>query len=93
LYNRVVASYHKAKVEQADMARELAAAKGKTFLFFNCFFFFNFIRLTVSFAHLQLLPPGFRSCRRIFGPPAPNVLKASRRSGLRLPRRRRSMGS
>ncbi|KAK1684560.1 hypothetical protein QYE76_045408 [Lolium multiflorum] len=29
LYNRLVASYHKAKIERADMARELEAAKGK----------------------------------------------------------------
>jgi hypothetical protein len=29
LYNRLVASYHKAKIERADMARELEAAKGE----------------------------------------------------------------
>jgi hypothetical protein len=31
LYNRLVASYHKAKVERADMARELEVAQGKAF--------------------------------------------------------------
>ncbi|KAK1663371.1 hypothetical protein QYE76_051530 [Lolium multiflorum] len=29
LYNRLVASYHKAKIERADMAHKLEAAKGK----------------------------------------------------------------
>jgi hypothetical protein len=29
LYNRLVASYHKAKTERGDMARELEVAKGE----------------------------------------------------------------
>jgi hypothetical protein len=31
LYNQVVTSYHKAKIERAGLARELEAAKGKIF--------------------------------------------------------------
>ena len=31
LHNRLVASYHKAKRERADFARELEVAKGKVF--------------------------------------------------------------
>ena len=31
LHNRLVASYHKAKRERADFARELEVAKGKLF--------------------------------------------------------------
>jgi hypothetical protein len=31
LYNRVVTRYHKAKLERADLARELEAVKGKVF--------------------------------------------------------------
>jgi len=32
LYNRLVASYHKAKTERSEMARELEAARGTSLL-------------------------------------------------------------
>ena len=32
LYNRAVTHYHKAKLDRADLARELEAVKGKIFL-------------------------------------------------------------
>jgi hypothetical protein len=32
LYNKVVTSYHKAKIERGTLARELEAAKGKLLL-------------------------------------------------------------
>ena len=42
LYNRLVASYHKAKTERAEMARELEAAQGMFLLLPTCGYFFSF---------------------------------------------------
>jgi hypothetical protein len=44
LYNKVVTSYHKAKIERAGLARELEAVKGEAFSLLTCFsceFFFT----------------------------------------------------
>ena len=44
LYNQVVTSYHKAKVERAALALELEAVKGKLlFLLAQCLFSFVFV--------------------------------------------------
>ena len=41
LYNKVVTSYHKAKIERAGLARELEATKGKLLLLSTrCLIFF-----------------------------------------------------
>ena len=61
--------------------------------FFLTFFFFDFIRLTASFAGLQLLPPGSRNWRRTFGPPVLNAPRARRRSRPQPSRRGRLTGS
>ena len=37
LYNKVVTSYHKAKIERAGLARELEAVKGEAFSLLTCF--------------------------------------------------------
>ena len=42
LYNKVVTSYHKAKIERAGLARELEAAKGKAFFLLTCSFLLSF---------------------------------------------------
>ena len=60
--------------------------------FFLTFFFFDFIRLTTSFAGLQLLPPGSRNWRRTFGPPVLNAPRVRRRSRPQLSRRGRLRG-
>jgi hypothetical protein len=41
LYNRHVASYHKAKGDRAEMARELEVARGKTPFSCDLSFFFG----------------------------------------------------
>jgi hypothetical protein len=41
LYNRVVTSYHKAKIERAALARELEDVKGRVFSFWLDFFLFD----------------------------------------------------
>jgi hypothetical protein len=41
LYNRLVASYHKAKGDRADMGRELEVARGKALFSCDLSFFFG----------------------------------------------------
>ena len=43
LYNKLVASYHRAKTERAEMARELEAAQGMFLLLPTCGYFYLFL--------------------------------------------------
>jgi hypothetical protein len=69
LYNKLVASYHKAKGDRADMARELEVAQGETSFSRDLLFSLFQPADGFGFAGLQLPLPEFHSWRRIFPPP------------------------